>query len=204
MAKDFTSINFGWIGYWAPSRETIGTQPDMIEYATSRAAAWDCPISLVGDLPQLKAHLRTPDNLEVIRRWEDVRASGWLTSRQKSELQNLEQEHILLIDENGAFELAPYTQIEAAAGKDSLARAFVFERKAKVYVIFWHSSGSASLEIPLPSEGVRLLADIGKPLQLVKADGALRVPLEGRMYLECSGLSRERVIAAFHAAKVHL
>jgi len=38
VAKDFTSINFGWIGYWAPSKETIGTQPDMIEYTTSRAA----------------------------------------------------------------------------------------------------------------------------------------------------------------------
>jgi len=74
VAKDFTSINFGWIGYWAPSRETIGTQPDMIEYATSRAAAWDCPISLVGDLKQLEAHPRTADNLEVIKRWEDVRA----------------------------------------------------------------------------------------------------------------------------------
>jgi hypothetical protein len=72
VAKDFTRINFGWIGYWAPSVSTIGTQPDMIEYVTSRAAGWNCPISLVGDLPQLHAHPRTADNLEVVRRWPKI------------------------------------------------------------------------------------------------------------------------------------
>jgi hypothetical protein len=202
VAKDFTSINFGWIGYWAPSRETIGTQPDMIEYATSRAAAWDCPISLVADSKQLEAHPRTPDNLEVIKRWEDVRAKGWLTARQKTDLRNLDQEHILLIDEQGSFELTSCSQIEGVAGKDSPARAFVFERKAKVYVVFWHRSGNASLEIPLKPEGVRLMAELGKPLDVTKTDGVIQVPLAGRMYLECRGVSREKVIAAFHNARV--
>jgi hypothetical protein len=73
-AKDFTSINFGWIGYWAPGRDTMGTQPDMLEYVTSRAAAWDCPIAVQSNLQAMDAHPRTPDNLEVIRRWEEVRA----------------------------------------------------------------------------------------------------------------------------------
>jgi hypothetical protein len=50
VARDFTSINFGWIGYWAPSSETIGDQPDMLEYVTSRAAGWDCAISLNGEI----------------------------------------------------------------------------------------------------------------------------------------------------------
>ncbi len=43
MRHDFTRINFGWLGYWAPGEATIGTQPDMLEYVTSIAAAWDCP-----------------------------------------------------------------------------------------------------------------------------------------------------------------
>ncbi len=202
VAKDFTSINFGWIGYWAPSRETIGTQPDMIEYATSRAAAWDCPISLVGDLQQLQAHPRTPDNLEVTKRWEDARARDWLTPRQKADLRNLSQEHTLLIDEQGSFELVPYAQIEDVAGKGSPARAFVFERKAKVYVVFWHQSGSASLEIPLHAEAVRLLVELGKALELTRVNASIKVPLAGRLYLECSGLSREKVVAAFRDAKV--
>lgn len=79
VALDFTNINFGWIGYWLPDQDTVGMQSDMLEYVTSRAAAWDCPIALQADLEKLELHPRTPDNLEVIRRWEDVRARNWLT-----------------------------------------------------------------------------------------------------------------------------
>lgn len=85
MRHDFTRINFGWLGYWAPGEATIGTQPDMLEYVTSIAAAWDCPpISIHSNLEAFAAHLRTEDNLEVIRRWEEVRAGHWLTEEQKN------------------------------------------------------------------------------------------------------------------------
>ncbi|MCU1258998.1 MAG: hypothetical protein JWO80_1883 [Bryobacterales bacterium] len=201
-ADDFTSINFGWIGYWAPSSQTIGTQADMIEYATSRAAAWDCPISLVGDLPQLESHPRTPDNLEVIRRWEDVRAKGWLTAAQKTDLRNLDREHTLLIDERGTYELVRYSEIVTAAGQKSPARAFIFERNAKTYAVFWHMSGSAALELELDRDAVKLMAELGKPLDMMAATRGIRVPLAGRMYLECAGISRDRVIAAFQKARV--
>ena len=201
-ARDFTSLNFGWIGYWAPSHETIGTQPDMIEYVTSRAAGWDCPISLVGDLEQLKAHPRTPDNLEVLRRWEDVRTREWLSGRQKTALRNLDQEHMLLMDEEGALELAPYSQIEKVAGQDGPARAFVFARKAKIYVVFWHMSGEGSMEIPLAAGRLQLMAELGKPLRMQKIPDGIRVPLAGRLYLECQGVSHEAAVRAFRNARI--
>jgi hypothetical protein len=201
-ARDFTSLNFGWVGYWAPSHETIGTQPDMMEYVTSRAAGWDCPISLVGDLEQFKAHPRTPDNLEVVRRWEDVRARGWLSGRQKTALQNLDQEHTLLIDEAGALELVPYSQIEKVAGRDGPARAFIFTRKAKVYVVFWHTSGEGSMEVPLDAIKTRLMPELGKPQTVPRVAGGIRVPLAGRMYLECDGVSHETIVQAFQNARM--
>jgi hypothetical protein len=201
-AKDFTSLNFGWIGYWAPSRETMGTQPDTIEYVTSRAAGWDCPISLVGDLEQLEAHPRTPDNLEVVRRWEEVRAREWLSASQKIALRNLDQEHTLLIDEVGRLELAPYSQIEGVAGRDGPARAFVFARKAKVYVVFWHMSGEGSMEIPLEAGRARLMTELGKPQTLPKLSSGIRAPLAGRMYLECEGVSRETIVRTFRNARI--
>jgi hypothetical protein len=201
-ATDFTSINFGWIGYWAPGRETIGTQPDMIEYATSRAAAWDCPISLVGDLPQLEAHPRTPDNLEVIRLWEEVRSRGWLTAAQKSQLRNLSQEHTLLVDERGNFELVPYSQIEKVAGSDGPARVFVFERNGRVYVVFWHTSGESTLELALDRRNTKLMKHLGKPIDINAGGRGIRVPLSERRSLECGGVSRETVIAVFQKAKL--
>ncbi len=202
VAKDFTSINFGWIGYWAPSHETIGTQPDMIEYATSRAAAWDCPVSLVGNLPQLDAHPRTPDNLETIKRWEDVRAKNWLTAKQKTMLKDLDQEHTLLIDEQGEFELVPYSQITNVAGSDRPARAFVFQRSHKTYVGYWHTSGAAQLEVPLKGGGIQLMAKLGKPLNMRQTNAGITIPIEGRMYLDCGEVPRESVFTAFQNARI--
>ncbi len=207
VAKDFTSINFGWIGYWAPSKETIGTQPDMIEYTTSRAAAWDCPISLsesLGEtdlLSSLEAHPRTADNLEVIRRWEDVRARAWLTQEQKIALRNLEQEHTLIVDEGGEFVLVPWDQIEGVAGANAPARAFIFERRGNVWVAYWHASGEGSLNVRLGAKQMTLMRDLGKPLAVRGNSKEVTLPLGERRYLEFYKLTRQAVIAAFQNAK---
>lgn len=202
IAKDFTSINFGWIGYWAPSKETVGTQPDMLEYVTSRAAAWDCPIALKGDLKAMKAHPRTADNLEVIRRWEDVRARRWLTQEQKMALRNLEQEHTLLVDEQGQYVLTPCAQIKNVAGKDAPVRAFLFERKGKVWVSYWHTSGEGRLALPLGSRQMTLMRELGKPLSIKGSDKKATLPLGERKYLRFDNISRREVIAAFQSAEV--
>jgi len=202
VAKDFTSINFGWIGYWAPSKDTIGTQPDMLEYITSRASAWDCPISLNGELDSLEAHPRTADNLEVIKRWEDVRATNWLNEAQKAELKNLDRQHILLINEVGNFELVPYSQIDKVGGSDQPARAFVFDRAGKVYVVFWHMSGEANLVVPLPTHRVRLMKEFGKTIPVKSSGGGVRLPLANRLYLECEGVSAKEATSAFQSARI--
>lgn len=202
IAKDFTSINFGWIGYWAPSKKTIGTQPDMLEYVTSRAAAWDCPIALKGDLAAMEAHPRTADNLEVIRRWEDVRARRWLTQEQKMALRNLEQEYTLLVDEHGAFVLTPCAQIENVAGKDAPVRAFIFEREGKVWASYWHTSGEGLLAVPLGAKQMTLTRELGKSLPVKGGDERVTLPLGERRYLEFDKLTRHEVIAAFQNAHV--
>ena len=38
MKDNFTRINFGWLGYWVPDEKTVGTQPDMLEFVTSRGS----------------------------------------------------------------------------------------------------------------------------------------------------------------------
>lgn len=200
-ARDFTAINFGWIGYWAPDRDTIGTQPDMLEYVTSRAAAWDCPIALNSNLEAMDAHPRTRDNLEVIRRWEEVRVSKWLTPEQKEALRNLEQEHTLLMNEHGEFELVPCIQIEDVAGAAAPGRAFLFEYRGRPWVAYWHTSGQGFLEISLPATQVKLMNDIGRPpLTFHRAGARLRIPIGEKRYLRCDSLTRQEVVAAFQSA----
>lgn len=201
-AKDFTSINFGWIGYWAPGKDTMGTQPDMLEYVTSRAAAWDCPIAIQSDLQAMDAHPRTPDNLEVVRRWEEVRARKWLTHEQKIALRNLEQEHILLVDERGQFALVPCDQIEKVAGTATPARAFAFEYQGNTWVTYWHTSSDALLQIPLPSKQIALMKDIGKPLPIKTSARQTKLPLGERRYVQFHNVTYQEVVTAFQNATI--
>jgi hypothetical protein len=200
IAQDFTSINFGWMDYVAPSGGSTGMQPDMYEYICSRSIAWDCPFSLLGKLDQLKAHSRTNDNLEVIRRWEEARNHNFFTEKQKAELKNLELEHILLINEKGEFELQPYKQIKEIAGPDNKeVRAFIFERTSKTCVVYWHISGEGELSLPVNADKVRLFKDLGKRIPVKGSEKGIIVPVGDRMFLEIN-LPEEIVIKAFKDA----
>jgi len=204
MRDNFTRINFGWLGYWVPDEKTIGTQPDMLEYVTSRAAAWDCPISIMANLEKFAAHPRTPDNLEVLRRWEEVRAQHWLTEEQKLMLRNLAQEHILLLNEQKKFELVPYDQIMDVAHGSKEVRAFTFKRESDIYVVFWHISGSKELELPLNSKDITLLENLGQEIPVHSSqngDNSL-LPVGNRRFIKTNKLTKDDLISAFKNAKI--
>lgn len=205
ISNDFSSINFGWNNYVAPGKKTIrmdvdyksknlewytsvvpeeitiGLQPDMLEYITSRAAAWNSPICLVGNLADLKNHQRTDDNLEVLRRWEEVRATDYLTKEQKEMLKNENQEHILLINEVDEFELLPYKQITEERSK---VRAFIFERENKVWVVYWHISGKGNIELPIGSDKLKLYKELGKEIAIDVSPNKTMLPVDCRKYIQ--------------------
>ncbi len=202
-ADNFTGVDFGWLAYTPRTRNTIGTQPDHIEFYWSRAAAWDCPVAFHTTPTRLKANPRTTNSIEIIRQWEEVRMSGWLSDEQKEQLRNLEQEHILLMSEKGERELLPYDQIEGCAGGDAPARAFVFERGGDPWVVFWHTYGEALLLVDLPQDKVKLFRPLGTELELGQAeDGRLAIEFGDRQFLRASGLTRAEVVAAFKNAEI--
>ncbi len=204
MRDNFTRLNFGWLGYWLPGEATIGTQPDQLEFVTSKAAAWDCPVSIHADPAMLARHPRTADNFEVFRRWEAVRAAKWLTEDQKQKLRNPEQEFILLLDEQGHFELAPYDQVINVAGGSREVIAFTFERKQAAYAVYWHISADKRLELPLKADDVEVLEGMGSALAgaVDPRREAIAVPVGQRRYLKTSLSKRDALIAAFAKARI--
>jgi len=203
MQEDFTSINFGWLGYVVPNEKTIGTQPDMLEYVTSRAAAWDCPVSIQTNLQRFDDHPRTADNLEVFRRWEEIRVQNWLTEKQKKMLQNLQQEHILLVNEQNDFELVPYEHITEAVNGSKEIRAFIFERQNDLYVTYWHISDSKKLELPLNATNIKLYKNLGQEESIdTGLEDSVTLPLGNRFYLQASNVSKEELIDAFAKATI--
>jgi hypothetical protein len=203
MSDNFTHINFGWLGYWLPDSGTIGTQPDQLEFASSRASAWDCPVSIQSNLELFAKHPRTPDNMEVLRRWEEVRARHWLSNEQKEMLKDLKQEHILLLNEKDEFELVPYEQIMNVAGESREVRAFTFKRNNELYVVYWHISGSKKLELPISSRDFTLMENPGKEIPVIsETAGKTIIPVGDRRYLKTNKFTREELIFAFSKAKI--
>ncbi len=143
MAQDFTRLNFGWWAFYDDTRR------DVYEYGTSRAFAWDCPATMMENLARFKTHARIKDILEVMRRWEYARKNNILTQEQKDMLKVAGQEHTLLINEEGKYELVPYYAAVGAEGENPEWTAFVFERRGKSYAMIWHNTGKAKLSIDL-------------------------------------------------------
>lgn len=175
MANDFTRVNFGW---WAFRDDT---QPDTFEFGTSKAAAWDCPGTVNTELEKFESNPRTPDILEVMRRWEDVRAKNWLTKEQKKMLRDPDTEYTLLINEEGEYELAAYYEIKT---KNTDISAFSFERCAKSYVTCWHKTGEGTLTLPVSKDSIICKKALGgERIETGGDDKTAVIPISGKMYI---------------------
>jgi hypothetical protein len=204
MQDNFTRLNFGWLGYWLPDEKTIGTQPDQLEFVTSKAASWDCPVSIHADPAVLAKHPRTADNFEVFRRWEEIRAKKWLTDEQKQMLRNPGQEYTLLVNENNEFELVPYEKIMNVANGSREVIAFTFERNKDLYAVYWHISGDKKICLPLKSENLNLMENIGKEIQIPSGQNGdhTTLPVGKRRYLKTKKLTKDELITAFINAQI--
>ena len=175
MRRNFTRLDFGWWALYKPGRkvklkdriptvtvETIGTQMDMWEFGTSRAAAWNCPAAVMIDPKSAADHPRIDDLMGVMRRWEDVRARKLLDQKPewREALKSATQEHHLYLNGDGEYELHEIEMLPTPP-KAPHARGFLFERDGKRVVACWHTCGSATLDIALdtptsiPLAGIR-------------------------------------------------
>ena len=196
MQNDFTRVNFGWWQY------STDIQPDMYEYGSSRAAAWDCPVTVLASIDAFQANPRTEDVLEVMRRWEDVRVRKWLTAEQKECLRDPDHEHILLINENGEYELVEYRQLLGVAGGSQEIRAFSFERNSRCYVVFWSTGQNLKMSLKI-SEGMIAVEEQlgGTQTAVERHNNAMIIPVSHRRYMSIEG-SGEALIKALADAKI--
>ena len=193
MANDFTQVDFGW---WS---NRLDMRPDMFEYATALAAAWDCPGALAAECKEFDEYPRFGDNLEVFRRWEMARETGFITEEIKKELRKTDIEHTLLINEKGELELAVCEEIKNAANGDERVTAFTFERSGKAYVSCWNNFGSLKLSLPISGK-VSYVTELGGEETPTERDGdSLVIPLDKKRYL-ITDLTKDELVKAFESA----
>ena len=181
-AEDFTAVDFGWVNYLAPGDATIGMQPDMYEYIYSKALAWDAPVSLVGNLEELRRHPRTEDNLRVMERWERAKLEDAFTPEEKEMLKDPDREFFLFEDPKGRFGLCACRQL--TPDNESGVRAFLFRRGAKSCILYWHTSGEATLRLPLSGSRPTLTDDRGARISFRRNGDHYLLPAAGRAILE--------------------
>lgn len=195
LENDFSAVNFGWMDYSLPSSKSGGLQPDMIEYVCSKAAAFNCPVSLLASLSQLQEHPRTADNLEVLRRWETARLSGFFTNAQRQAMRKPGYEVTLLHDRKGAMHLQA---VKPVSTKDSTLplKIFLFEQDGKTLVQYWHLKGSEQFFLRLPAGSVKLYHELDEPaIPVVSFNDGIVLPAAERRILVCS-LPPEQVLKA--------
>jgi hypothetical protein len=90
--KDFSRIDFGWLGKFG-GKENDFPGPDVFEYVASRAAAWDCPLSLHVSLEEIAKNPRREDCFAAMKIWEDARLGNKLSKEQRKSLENVRPEH---------------------------------------------------------------------------------------------------------------
>ena len=176
-AEDFTAVDFGWVNYLAPGGATIGMQPDMYEYIYCKALAWDAPVSLVGNLEELRRHPRTEDNLRVMERWERAKLADVFTPEQKERLKDPDREFFLFEDSQDAS-----SSIPAGSLRPTTSRACgpFFRRGTKSCILYWHTSGEDQLRLTLPASRPTLTDDRGGASpSAAKDDSACCLPPDG-------------------------
>ncbi len=159
MKRDFTRVNFGW-WYLAPE-----TRVDTYEFGTSKAAAVDCPVTVVAEDEVYFGNARTADIFSMLARWEDARATHFLTEEHKEMLRDEGTEHTLLVDKEGKYVLLPYYPVPVAdieapdavigmprvIGEETPAkssvRAFVFEHDGDACAVVWDDFGESTLTL---------------------------------------------------------
>ena len=198
MAQDFTRLNFGW---WAFNDTML---PDMYEYGNALAFSYDCPVTvMMNDPKKVLAHPRIKDHLEIFRRWEDARLGGILTEEQKISLRNAAQEHTLLVNEEGAYELCPYNRIEGAAGGDARVTAYLMTRRGRTYAMLFHNTGCGKLTLPMDAEALVYEDELGGAhLPIAKGNGTATISLDDKHYLSTDA-SPEVLIDAIKRATLN-
>ena len=198
MAQDFTRLNFGW---WRYGNTML---PDHFEYGNALALSYDCPITIMfmHDLTLLEAHPRHKDNIEVFRRWEDVRVNNLLSEDEKLSLRNTAQEHTLLIDEEGKYELVPYNRVVGVAGGSEEITAYTFERNGKSCAVLFHNTGSATIRLPLSADSITYEDEVGgNKIPLTESEGYASLVVDDKHYLS-TNLDMDTLVSALKNAKI--
>lgn len=193
-ADDMTPGELGWFGINPQQGDYDGLQYDEIEYLMCKSLALGAPISLQTGFAHMDAHPLTPDILEIVRAYEQLRLAGGSAST--AALAELGKDFVLLrgslLKDADTPEFVEVQGLPEVAGTHDL-RAFVGAHGPDTIATLWHYLGKSG-RLMLESQDVAVFDVRGEPVKVEQASGTVVVPIEQqRLTLRFPGLAPDAV-----------
>ena len=204
---DMTPGELGWFGIGPRSGKYDGLQFDEVEYLMCKSLAYDAPISLQTSFARMEAHPLTPDILEIIRRYEELRMAGTVPAATRKRLEAQGRDFLLLPDplQRPAMppefvEVKPLAQV---AGTHDV-RAWVGGCEGGAVAAVWHfvgQEGQLFLNVPnLAAYDAR-----GNRVETQRRGESIGVPVGARrIVLHAAGRAADALAKALAEARLEL
>jgi hypothetical protein len=102
-------FEFGWFGYFTSALDSQATRPREMEYAWSKALAYGAAMSLETHKDSLDHNGRTGEILAGIKKWEELKLSGYFSEQIRAQLKTPGAEFQLDKAGNGQWGAVPVT-----------------------------------------------------------------------------------------------
>jgi hypothetical protein len=180
-----TPGELGWFGIGPKSGNYDGLQYDEIEYLMVKSLAYNAPISLQTSFARMEAHALTPDILEIVRRYEELRFSGRVPTLICEQLKEQGRDFVLLPEtmepQDAVPRFVPVQEVAEVAGTHDV-RSFVGAWREATVATLWHylgNDGKLVLDVPrVAAYDVR-----GRSVAVERHGSQSRVPLDHRRLL---------------------
>lgn len=182
---EMTPGELGWFGIGPKSGQYDGLQFDEIEYLMCKSLAHNAPISLQTSFSRMEAHPLTPDILEIVRVYEQLRLAGTVPQPEREKLAQLGQDFVLLPHclhgpEPGSMFVA-VTPLEAVAGTHDV-RSFAGSFGGGTIASLWHYTGKEG-KLVLDAAPVSAYDVQGRPVEVARSNGHVAIPADQRRIL---------------------
>lgn len=205
--ENMMPAELGWFGIGPKSGNYDGLQFDEIEYLMCKSLAHNAPISLQTSFSRMEAHPLTPDILEIVRQYEEVRLARRASD---SELKRLGQKGkdfvmlpAMLRGEREPAEFVAVDEVAAVAGGHDV-RAWVGSHGSDALATVWHYAGKeGKLFLDVPAAAAYDVR--GERVAVNRTDGKFVIGIgAGRLLLVFPGLATEAVRKALKEATIAL
>lgn len=182
---DMTPAELGWFGIGPRSGNYDGLQFDEIEYLMTKSLALDAPISLQTSFSRMEAHPLTPDILQIVRIYEELRLAGKTPPETCEPLKEQGKDFVMLpgalTKEGGPPEFVQVRELAEVAGTHDV-RSFVGGWSDGTVATLWHYLGKEG-KLTLNGTDVDAYDVAGRSVELDRGDGKTTVPLNARRLL---------------------